>query len=74
VAVEARERDAIALQLLMDEREHGTGTHRRTLEAHHVRDRPLLHHDLHDFGRIRERRSRDRQREDIHHLHDDHRR
>lgn len=74
VAVEAGQRDAVALQLPLDEREHGPGTRRRPLEAHHVRDRALLHHDLHDLGRLWQRRRRDRQREDLHHLHDDHRR
>lgn len=74
MAVEAGERDPVAVQLPLDERLDGTGTNSRSVEAHHVRDRPVLHHDLHDLGRFRQRRRRDRQREDLHHLHDDRRR
>jgi len=39
-----------------------------------VRDRAVLHHDLHDERGIRERRLGDWQREDILHSHDDCRR
>ena len=36
-----------------------------------VRDRPLLHHDLHDLHRLRERGGGHRHGEDLHTLHDD---
>ncbi len=36
-----------------------------------VRDGAVLHHDVHDLRRVRQRRRRDWQRKDLLHLHDD---
>lgn len=42
------------------------------VQEDHVRHGTLLYHDVHDQRRLRQRRRWDRQREDLHHLHDDH--
>lgn len=74
LAVEAGERDAVAVQLPVDQHQHRAGTGGGPVQEDHVRHRVVLHDDMHDLRGLRERRRRDRQREDIHHLHDDHRR
>lgn len=71
LALEVSQRHASAVRLRLVQRICCAGTCARTFQEDDVCDRALLHDDLHDLGGLRQRRCRNRQREDLHHLHDD---
>lgn len=73
LAVEAGECHPVTVQLSVDQYQHCAGACGWPIEEDHVRHRVVFHDDLHDLSGLWKRRRGDRQRKDLHHLHDDRR-
>lgn len=73
LVMEAGQRHTITVRLRLVQSEQFTRTGQRAGPQDHVRHGALFHDDLHDERGFRQRRRWNRQRKNIHHLHDDYR-